>query len=89
MRAKISKIDDGTVRMQSEIKDLETRITTLTAEKEASMGGEVKSLTEKVDLLFEDLIRETAVLDNKEDTLKGERKMLTRFLAYNLKHDLY
>lgn len=74
MKAKISEIDDGTVRMQLEIKDLETKINTLTAEKEASMGGEVKTLTEKVDLLSEDLIRETTVLENKEDTLKGEKE---------------
>lgn len=74
MKANISEIDDGTVRMQSEIKDLETKISTLTAEKEASMGGEVKTLTEKVDLLSEDLIREVTILDNKEDTLKGEKE---------------
>lgn len=74
MKANISEIDDGTVRMQLEIKDLETKITTLTAEKEASMGGEVKTLTEKVDRLSEDLIRETTILENKEDNLKGEKK---------------
>lgn len=74
MKANISEIDDGTMRMQLEIKDLETKIATLTAEKEASMGGEVKTLTEKVDMLSEDLIRETTILENKEDTLKGEKK---------------
>lgn len=74
MKAKIFEIDDGTVRTQLDIKDLETKINTLTAEKDASMGGEVKTLTEKVDLLSEDLIRETSILENKEDTLKGEKE---------------
>ncbi|XP_038876915.1 structural maintenance of chromosomes protein 2-1-like [Benincasa hispida] len=74
VKANISEIDDCTIRMQSEIKDLETKITALTAEKEASMGDEVKALTEKVDMLSEDLIRETTILENKEDTFKGEKK---------------
>ncbi|KAG7014830.1 Structural maintenance of chromosomes protein 2-1 [Cucurbita argyrosperma subsp. argyrosperma] len=81
MKAKISEIDDSTVRMQSEIKDLETKITTLVAEKEANMGGEVKTLTNKVDLLSNDLIRETTVLEHTEDTLKGEKENAEKMIS--------
>ena len=55
-----------------EIKEMETKITQLTAEKEANMGGEMKSLSEKVDALSQNLVRETSVLNNKEDTLRSE-----------------
>ena len=51
---------------------METKIAQLTAEKEASMGGEMKSLSEKVDALSQNLVRETSVLNNKEDTLRSE-----------------
>ena len=74
VKARIAEIDDNTGRAQAEIQEMETKISKLTAEKEASMGTEVKSLSEKVDALSQDLVREVSVMNNKEDTLKSEKE---------------
>lgn len=74
VKARIAEIDDNTGSAQAEIQEMETKISKLTAEKEASMGTEVKSLSEKVDALSQDLVREVSVLNNKEDTLKSEKE---------------
>ncbi|KAK8464445.1 hypothetical protein PHAVU_011G211100 [Phaseolus vulgaris] len=72
VKAKIAEIDDLAKTNQVEIKEMEVKIAQLTVEKEASMGGEMKSLSEKVDALSQNLVRETSVLNNKEDTLRSE-----------------
>ncbi|KAL2326443.1 hypothetical protein Fmac_025501 [Flemingia macrophylla] len=72
VKAKITEIDDIASRNQVEIKEMEAKIAHLTAEKEANMGGEMKSLSEKVDALSQSLVKETSVLSNKEDTLRSE-----------------
>ncbi|KAF2315810.1 hypothetical protein GH714_040349 [Hevea brasiliensis] len=74
IKAKILEIDNDKERTQVEIQKMETKISQLTAEKEASMGGEVKTLSEKVDMLSQDLVREISVLNNKEDTLRSENE---------------
>uniref|UniRef100_A0A5B6YPA0 Structural maintenance of chromosomes protein n=1 Tax=Davidia involucrata TaxID=16924 RepID=A0A5B6YPA0_DAVIN len=74
IKAKISEIDDNTGRMRMEIQEMETKVAKLTAEKEESMGGEVKSLSEKVDALSHDLVREVSVLKNQEETLMNEKE---------------
>ncbi|XP_057456951.1 structural maintenance of chromosomes protein 2-1-like [Lotus japonicus] len=72
VKAKITEIDDTAKTTQLEVKEMETKIAQLTAEKEANMGGEAKSLSEKVDGLSQSLVKETSVLNNKEDTLRSE-----------------
>lgn len=72
IKAKIAEIDNLTENTKAEIQELETNVTRLTEEREASMGAEMKTLSDKVDALSQDLVREVSVLDNKEDTLKGE-----------------
>ncbi|KAK9292222.1 hypothetical protein L1049_020184 [Liquidambar formosana] len=74
IKAKIVEIDDNTEKMQAEIQEMETQVSNLTAQKEASMGGEVKTLSEKVDALSHDLVRETSVLKNQEETLRTEKQ---------------
>ncbi|KAL6977613.1 Structural maintenance of chromosomes protein 2-2 [Sarracenia purpurea var. burkii] len=74
MKSKISEIDDNAERMRGEIHGMETEVSKLTAEKEARMGGEVKSLSEKVDALSHDLVKEASVLKNQEETLNTEKK---------------
>lgn len=73
VKAKIAEIDDCTKTTQLEIQEMETTIARLTAEKEERMGGEVKSLSDKVDALAQNLVKETSVLNNKEDTLRSEK----------------
>jgi structural maintenance of chromosome 2 len=74
VKARIAEIDDNVGSAQAEIQEMETKISKLTAEKEASMGTEVKSLSERVDALSQVLVREVSVLNNKEDTLKSEKE---------------
>ncbi|KAL5720567.1 Structural maintenance of chromosomes protein 2-2 [Ranunculus cassubicifolius] len=74
IKAKVAEIDNDAERMQGEIKELETKISNLTAEKDQMMGGEVKILSDKVDGLSHNLVKETSVLRNQEDSLKTEMK---------------
>ncbi|KAI8005601.1 Structural maintenance of chromosomes protein 2-1 [Camellia lanceoleosa] len=60
LKGKISEIDDKAERMRMEIREMETIVSKLTAKTEESMGGEVKSLSEKVDVLSHDLVREVS-----------------------------
>ena len=74
IKAKITEIDNDAESTKVEIQDMETNISKLTAEKEATMGGEVKALSDEVDSLSKNLVQEVSVLNGKEDTLKGEKE---------------
>ncbi|PIA59901.1 hypothetical protein AQUCO_00400638v1 [Aquilegia coerulea] len=74
VKAKIAEIDNGTATMQEEIQQLETKITNITNEKDQMTGGEVKTLSDKVDALSCDLVKKTSILRNQEDTLNTEKK---------------
>ncbi|RVW88242.1 Structural maintenance of chromosomes protein 2-1 [Vitis vinifera] len=74
VKTKIADIEDSHKRMQVEIQEMETQVSNLTAEKEASMGGEVKVLSENVDALSRELVKQASVLKNQEDTLKSEKE---------------
>nr|GMC65783.1 structural maintenance of chromosomes protein 2-1-like [Ipomoea batatas] len=73
MKAKISEIDSNADKMREELKLLENKSSELQAEKEASMGGEVKRFSEKVDALSRNLVKETSVMKNQEDVLETEK----------------
>jgi len=74
MKIKMTGIDEETDKTQREILELEKQIKALTQAREASMGGEVKALSDKVDLLSNEVTRELSKLTNMEDTLQGEEK---------------
>ncbi|CAN4080744.1 unnamed protein product [Withania somnifera] len=74
MKSKITEIDSNVGKMHKEIQEMENRASELQAEKDANMGGEIKVLTEKVDALSCDMVKETSVLKNQEDILKTENK---------------
>lgn len=74
VKAKISEVDDDTRKMQAAIQEMETQVSKLTAEKEASMGGEVKTLSNQVDALSQDVVREVSILDNQKDNLDTENE---------------
>ncbi|KAK6794268.1 hypothetical protein RDI58_007721 [Solanum bulbocastanum] len=74
MKSMITEIDSNVGKMQEEIQEMEKRASELQAEKDTNMGGEIKLLTEKVDALSCDLVKESAVLKNQEDILKTEKK---------------
>ncbi|VFQ80543.1 unnamed protein product [Cuscuta campestris] len=73
IKAKISEIDGNADMMREEIKLLEKKSSELQAEKEANMSGEMKSLSDRVDCLSRDLVKETSVFRNKEDILGTEK----------------
>ncbi|TXG70686.1 hypothetical protein EZV62_005621 [Acer yangbiense] len=74
VKAKIAEIDENTERTRLEILEMEKQVSNLTAEKEASMGGEVKILSDKVDKLSQGLVLEVSVLNNKDDNLRSEKE---------------
>ncbi|EOA12804.1 hypothetical protein CARUB_v10025763mg [Capsella rubella] len=80
MKTKLTKIDEETEKTQGEIQEIEKQIKVLTRAKEASMGGEVKTLSEKVDSLSQEMTRESSKLNNKEDTLLGEKENAEKML---------
>lgn len=74
IKVKINEIDANSERMKVEIQDMETKVSQLYAEKEESMGGEVKCLSDKVDALSRDLVKETSVVKNQEESLMTEKE---------------
>jgi len=84
MKGKIAEIDTSAEQMLVEIQQKEMEISKLAAEKEASMGGEVKTLSENVDVLAQDLVREVSVLNNKEDTLRSECESAEKVMGQSL-----
>lgn len=89
VKASIAEVDDDTGRTQEQIQEMEAKISKLTAEKEASMGAEVKSLSEKVDAFSQDLVRQVSVLNNKEDTLRSEKESAEKVIEFNLRLTLF
>ncbi|KAI3991267.1 hypothetical protein MKX01_034586 [Papaver californicum] len=74
IKASITQIDTDTKTMKLNIQDMETNISNFTTEKDAILGGEVKTLSEKVDALSCDLVKATSVLKNQEDSLRVEKR---------------
>ena len=72
MKTKMTSIDEETEKTLGEISELDKQVKTLTRAREASMGGEVKTLSDKVDALSNEVTREFSKLNNMEDTLQGE-----------------
>ncbi|THF99679.1 hypothetical protein TEA_008122 [Camellia sinensis var. sinensis] len=95
LKGKIYEIDDKAERMCMEIREMETKVSKLTVEREDSMGGEVKSLLEKVDVLAHDLfvrsieelkksIEEKAyVVKSAEDGAAHQKKRLEQLDSWN------
>ncbi|KAL7107353.1 hypothetical protein ACP275_06G048700 [Erythranthe tilingii] len=78
IRNKIVDIDASVGKMHEETQKMEKKVSELTAEKEASMGGELKLLSDRVDVMSRDLVKETSVLKNQEDNLLTEKENATK-----------
>ncbi|KAL3645191.1 Structural maintenance of chromosomes protein 2-2 [Castilleja foliolosa] len=78
VRNKISEIDANVGKMQADTQEMEKKVSELSAEKEAGMGGELKLLSNKVDDLSRDLVKESSVLKNQEDNIKTEKKNVAK-----------
>ncbi|KAL6311411.1 hypothetical protein AAG906_035552 [Vitis piasezkii] len=63
----------GVEQVKTKTADIE-EMSNLTAEKKASLGGEVKVLSENVDALSRELVKQASVLKNQEDTLRSEKE---------------
>lgn len=82
IRAKIIELDENTEKLKADIQEMDNSISTLAAEKEAKLGGEMKALSEKVDQLSHALIKETSVMKNQEETLKSEEKGVEKVMVH-------
>uniref|UniRef100_A0A0D9V970 SMC hinge domain-containing protein n=1 Tax=Leersia perrieri TaxID=77586 RepID=A0A0D9V970_9ORYZ len=80
IRAKIVELDESTEKLKSDIQEMDKNISTLAAEKEAKLGGEMKTLSDRVDKLSHALIKETSVMNNQEETIKSEEKGAEKIL---------
>ncbi|CAN6468378.1 unnamed protein product [Victoria cruziana] len=80
MKLKISNIDETMMQLKLESEEMDKTLSILTAEKDAKMGGEIKTLSEKVDALSHGLVKETSVLSNQQESLKGEKKAIQKLL---------
>lgn len=72
LKVNIIGIEENKVRMQVESQEMEKKVSDLMAQKEASMDGEVNTLSNQVDDLSQLLVKEVSVLDSKEDNLRTE-----------------
>ncbi|KAM3334219.1 hypothetical protein ACQJBY_028956 [Aegilops geniculata] len=80
IQGKIVELDESTEKLKADIDEMDKNIATLTAEKEAKLGGEMKVLSDKVDKLSHALIKETSLMDNQEETLRSEEKAAEKIL---------
>lgn len=78
---KITEIDNSTTSLRTKIEEMEKNISDLTAEKEATLGGELKILSEKVDALSRSLVKETSVMNNQEEILKTETNAAQKVMS--------
>ncbi|KAL8217998.1 hypothetical protein R6Q57_021371 [Mikania cordata] len=74
IKTKISDIDNDMETMNTEVQEMDAHVAKLTGVKDATMGGEVKGLSDKVDAISRDLVKEVSILKNQEDDLTTERK---------------
>ncbi|OAY65421.1 Structural maintenance of chromosomes protein 2-1, partial [Ananas comosus] len=74
VKVKITELNDSTERLKTDIQEMDKKISSLTAEKEAKLGGEMKSLSDKVDALSRSLVKEASVMNNQEETVKTDKK---------------
>lgn len=81
IKTKIVELDETTENIKAAIQEMDNNISTLAAEKEAKVGGEMKVLSDKVDKLSHVLIKETSVMNNQEETLKSEEKGAEKILT--------
>nr|GEX36858.1 zinc finger, CCHC-type [Tanacetum cinerariifolium] len=67
--------------MQNEVKEMEERVSRLTLEKDVSMGGEVKRLSDRVDAIARDLNKEVSRLENEEEDLASKNNNVDEVCA--------
>ncbi|XP_039125905.1 structural maintenance of chromosomes protein 2-1-like [Dioscorea cayenensis subsp. rotundata] len=72
IKSRITELEDYAGRLKAEVQETENKISALTAEKEAKMGGDMVTLSEKVDALSRSLVKETSVMTNQEESLRTE-----------------
>ncbi|CAL9780689.1 unnamed protein product [Musa acuminata subsp. burmannicoides] len=80
VRKEMAEVDKDTEKLKSEIQEMEKKISILTADKEAKLGGDMKALSEKVDILSRSLVKETSAMTNQEESLKTEKKAAEKII---------
>ncbi|KAJ8511986.1 hypothetical protein OPV22_002420 [Ensete ventricosum] len=80
VRKEMAEVDKDTEKLKSEIQEMEKKISILNADKEAKLGGDMKALSEKVDILSRSLVKETSAMTNQEESLKTEKKAAEKII---------
>ncbi|CAL9067896.1 unnamed protein product [Musa banksii] len=80
VRKEMAEVDKDTEKLKYEIQEMEKKISILTADKEAKLGGDMKALSEKVDILSRSLVKETSAMTNQEESLKTEKKAAEKII---------
>ncbi|XP_071732712.1 structural maintenance of chromosomes protein 2-1-like [Rutidosis leptorrhynchoides] len=73
-KTKITEIDNDIETINIQVQEMDADVAKLASEKDATMGGEVKGLSEKVDNFSKNLVLEASILKNKQDDLETETK---------------
>jgi len=71
---RVDELKAAAVELAGAMDEKDEEMKAISAEKEARMGGEIKVLSEEVDELSKDLVRETSGWTNKKEAHAGEAK---------------
>ncbi|KAJ4778790.1 Structural maintenance of chromosomes protein [Rhynchospora pubera] len=80
IKDKMEELDVSMEKMKEEINEKDKSIAEKTAEKEATMGGELKELSKNFDELEKSLVKEKSVMENQEELLNNERIIAQKIL---------
>ncbi|KAJ3688750.1 hypothetical protein LUZ61_017914 [Rhynchospora tenuis] len=80
IKDKMEELDVSMEKLKEEINEKDKSIAEKTAEKEATMGGELKELSKNFDELEKSLVKEKSVMENQEELLNNERTIAQKIL---------
>ncbi|KAJ4774179.1 Structural maintenance of chromosomes protein [Rhynchospora pubera] len=80
IKDKMEELDVSMEKLKEQINEKDKSIAEKTAQKEATMGGELKELSKNFDELEKSLVKEKSVMENHEELLNNERTIAQKIL---------
>ncbi|KAJ4777585.1 Structural maintenance of chromosomes protein [Rhynchospora pubera] len=80
IKDKMEELDVSMEKLKEQINEKDKSIAEKTAQKEATMGGEMKELSKNFDELEKSLVKEKSVMENHEELLNNERTIAQKIL---------
>ncbi|KAJ3698399.1 hypothetical protein LUZ61_002104 [Rhynchospora tenuis] len=80
IKDKMEELDASMEKLKEQINEKDKSIAEKTAQKEATMGGELKELSKFFDELEKSLVKEKSVMENHEELLNNERTIAQKIL---------